>query len=61
MLHSSHTEKPMCSAKIEKIRLRFAMDLPRASQNSSFSGSQRAIHRPLPTTPGSTSALVVVS
>ena len=51
MLHSSHTEKPMCSAKIEKTRLRNAIALPCASQNTSFSGSQRSIQRPGPTRP----------
>ncbi len=41
-------EKPMCSDRIEKIRLRRATCLPLDSQNSSFSGSQPSIQRPLP-------------
>ena len=39
-LHSSQTEKPRCSAKIEKIRLRFAVLRPVASQKTGSSGSQ---------------------
>ena len=51
--HSIQTEKPMCSAKIEKPRLRLAMALPRAAQNWSSCGSHLSIQRPGPTTPGS--------
>ena len=39
-LHSSHTEKPRCSAKIDQIKLRFATARPVESQNSGSSGSQ---------------------
>ncbi len=43
MLHSSHTEKPMCSAKIDQIRFRLAIGLPTVSQNSGSSGRQSSI------------------
>jgi hypothetical protein len=42
-LHSSQTEKPRCSAMMEKNRLRWAIGLPVDSQNSGFSGSQWSI------------------
>src|SRR5262245_35593244 len=38
MLQSSQTEKPRCSAKIDQMRLRWAMDLPVDFQNASSSG-----------------------
>src|SRR5918998_6044857 len=41
-----HIENPMCSAKIENHRLRFATRLPVFSQNPGSSGSQWSIHRP---------------
>src|SRR5215468_255624 len=43
MLHISQIEKPRCSAKIDQMRLRRAMNLPLAFQNFSSSGSQCAI------------------
>ena len=43
MLHSSHTENPMCSAKIDQIRLRLAVGLPTVPQNSGSSGRQSSI------------------
>src|SRR5579864_1690227 len=43
MLHINQIEKPRCSAKIEKIRLRRAMVLPLVSQNFSSSGFQSDI------------------
>jgi hypothetical protein len=46
IVHSTQMLKPMCSAKIEKIRLRRAMLRPVASQNCSFSGSQWSIQCP---------------
>src|SRR5215217_4142643 len=42
-LHSSQTEKPRCSAKIEKIRFRRATGLPVDSQKLGSSGSQWSI------------------
>ncbi len=44
--HITHTEKPRCSARIEKIRLRLAIARPPPSQNASSSGSQWVIQRP---------------
>src|SRR5947209_3985751 len=41
------TEKPMCSEKIEKIRLRFATREPPLAQNVGSSGAQSSIQRPL--------------
>src|SRR3954464_10751015 len=41
----SHTEKPMCSARIDQKRLRRATKRPSVSQNVSSSGFQFAIHR----------------
>src|SRR5215813_1345910 len=43
--NSVHTENPICSAKIEKMRFRRATRRPVPSQNSGFSGSHRSIHR----------------
>src|SRR3974377_987162 len=40
MLQISQTENPMCSATIDQIRLRRAMNLPLEFQNVSFSGFQ---------------------
>jgi hypothetical protein len=40
-----HTENPMCSDRIEKIRLRRATCLPAASEKASSSGRQSVIHR----------------
>ena len=45
-LHSSQTEKPRCSAKIENARFRRATRLPVVSQNVGSSGSQCSIQRP---------------
>ncbi|GAC1379485.1 MAG: hypothetical protein NVSMB48_03120 [Marmoricola sp.] len=45
-LQITHTEKPMCSEKIEKIRLRRATCRPPLFQNVGSSGSQCAIQRP---------------
>src|SRR6516164_5997693 len=43
MLQISQTENPMCSATIDQIRLRRAMNLPLEFQNVSFSGFQSEI------------------
>src|SRR4029077_20614646 len=43
MLQMSQIEKPRCSAKIDQMRLRCAMDLPVDFQNVSSSGFQSAI------------------
>src|SRR4051812_17686752 len=43
MLQISHTEKPICSATIDQIRLRRATVLPPAFQNASSSGRQSEI------------------
>src|SRR5665213_774534 len=43
MLQISHTEKPICSARIDQIRLRRATVLPPACQNASSSGFQSEI------------------
>src|ERR1700739_2713737 len=44
MLQISQTEKPMCSATMDQIKLRLAMNFPLACQNFSSSGFQSAIH-----------------
>ena len=44
--HRLQMEKPMCSEKIEKNRLRRATFLPVPSQNWGSSGRQSSIHRP---------------
>src|SRR5215467_90878 len=44
MLQINQIEKPRCSATIDQIRLRRAINLPFESQNFSFSGSQSVIH-----------------
>src|SRR6476646_4577075 len=44
MLQISPTEKPICSATIDQIRLRRATALPPAFQNASSSGRQSEIH-----------------
>src|SRR3954454_15400779 len=46
-LHRVHTENPMCSEKIEKIRLRRATRRPVDAQKPSSSGSQCVMVRPL--------------
>src|SRR5579863_8845272 len=43
MLQISQIEKPRCSARIEKIRLRRAIALPLVSQNTASSGFQSEI------------------
>src|SRR5215475_832253 len=43
MLHTSQIEKPRCSAKIDQMRLRWAMALPVDFQNVSSSGFQSEI------------------
>src|SRR3984893_16562722 len=43
MLQISQTEKPICSAKIDQIKLRRAMNLPLEFQNFSSSGFQSEI------------------
>src|SRR5829696_3824066 len=43
MLHNSHAENPMCSAKIDQIKLRRAIGLPTVSQNFGSSGRQSSI------------------
>src|SRR5216683_2206672 len=43
MLQISQTEKPICSATIDQIRLRRAMNLPLEFQNFSSSGFQSEI------------------
>src|SRR6516162_4437718 len=43
MLQISQTENPMCSATIDQIRLRRAMNLPLEFQNVTFSGFQSEI------------------
>ena len=45
--HSDHTEKPMCSVKIEKIRLRRATGAPVVAQKLGSSGRQSSIQRPV--------------
>lgn len=44
IVHSTQMLNPMCSAKIEKIKLRRAILAPVEAQNASFSGSQWSIH-----------------
>src|SRR5262245_41037990 len=44
MLQISQIEKPRCSATIDQMRLRRAMNLPLEFQYFSFSGSQSEIH-----------------
>src|SRR5580692_3002320 len=44
MLQISQTENPICSATIDQMRLRLAMNLPLDSQNFSSSGFQSEIH-----------------
>src|SRR5688500_16510575 len=44
--HRLQIEKPMCSEKIEKNRLRRATGLPIDSQNCGSSGCQSSIQRP---------------
>src|SRR4051794_4537329 len=44
--HRLQIEKPMCSEKTEKNRLRRATGLPVRSQKSGSSGRQSSIHRP---------------
>ena len=46
--HRLQIEKPMCSEKIEKNRLRRATGLPVDSQNCGSSGRQSSIHLPRP-------------
>src|SRR5258707_15662486 len=43
MLQMSQIEKPRCSAKIDQVRLRCAMDFPLDFQNVSSSGSHSEI------------------
>src|SRR5215218_3528586 len=57
--HRLQIEKPMCSEKIEKNRLRRATRLPPASQNRGSSGRQSSIQRPR--RGGAAGAVVVVS
>jgi hypothetical protein len=45
-LHSSHTEKARCSARIEKMRFLVATRRPVRFQNDSSSGCQCSIQRP---------------
>ncbi len=67
--HIVHTENPMCSDMIEKIRLRLATFWPDRSQNSVSSGSQSSIQCGRPgggwvvpvTTPGSAATLMQYS
>jgi hypothetical protein len=47
MLHNIHTLNPMCSAKMEKIRLRRAIGLPTVAQNTGSSGRQSWIQWPV--------------
>src|SRR3954447_4421202 len=47
IVHSTQMLKPMCSANIESMRFLRAIFSPVAAQNSSLSGSQWSIHRPL--------------
>jgi len=44
--HMLQMEKPMCSVKIEQIRLRRATQAPPSLQKVRSSGRQSAIHRP---------------
>jgi hypothetical protein len=57
--HRLQIEKPMCSEKIEKNRLRRATFLPVDSQNCGSSGRQSSIQRP-PRGGGRTGGAVVV-
>ncbi len=57
--HRLQIEKPMCSEKIEKNRLRRATFLPVVSQNCGSSGRQSSIHLP-PRVGGGTGGAVVV-
>ena len=61
MLQSSQTEKPMCSAKIDQIRLRRAIGRPVLSQNCGSSGSQWSIQRGRAAGAGLRGGVVVVS
>src|SRR5687768_852052 len=58
--HRLQIEKPMCSEKIEKNRLRRATFLPVASQNWGSSGRQSSIHLPLPLGGGATGGAATV-
>src|SRR3954467_2547340 len=58
--HRLQTEKPTCSEKIEKMRLRRAVFFPVASQNAGSSGRQSWIHLPAGTSLISGGAAVVV-
>src|ERR671910_288967 len=58
--HRLQIEKPMCSEKIEKNRLRRATRLPVESQNCGSSGRQSSIHRPLRGGGGTGGAVVVM-
>src|SRR3954462_13310179 len=58
--HRLQTEKPTCSEKIEKMRLRRAVFFPVTSQNAGSSGRQSWIHLPVGTSLISGGAAVVV-
>src|SRR5260370_13497504 len=45
--HIVHTEKPLCSEKMEKLRLRRATADPMVVQNPGSSGRQSSIQRPV--------------
>src|SRR4051812_49961303 len=58
--HRLQTEKPMCSEKIEKKRLRRATFLPVDSQNRGSSGRQSSIHLPRRRDGGAATGFAVV-
>src|SRR3954452_18144890 len=58
--HRLQTEKPTCSEKIEKMRLRRTVFFPVTSQNAGSSGRQSWIHLPVGTSLISGGAAVVV-
>jgi hypothetical protein len=57
--HRLQMEKPMCSEKIEKKRLRRATFRPVSAQNRGSSGRQSSIHLPLPLDGGADGAATV--
>jgi hypothetical protein len=56
--HIVQIEKPMCSEKMEKMRLRRATRAPVAAQNAGSSGRQSSIQRPRRRAPASGTCMV---